>query len=42
MKKACNTQPCQPGENKGKLNVPDDSWKSLQPLITLPVQLEAK
>jgi hypothetical protein len=27
LKKACNTQPCKPGENGGKVDVPDDAWK---------------
>jgi len=42
LKRACNTQPCSPGENPNKLDVADDSWKEKQPTLTLPVQLESR
>jgi len=42
LKKACNTQPCKAGESGAKIEVPDESWKFMQPTITLPVTLEAR
>lgn len=42
LKKACNTQPCKEGDNKGKLNVPDEEWKFKQPTITLPTSLDSR
>lgn len=42
LKRSCNTQPCQPGENPNKLDVGDDSWKTKQPSITLPVRLDSR
>lgn len=42
LKKACNTQPCKKGDSKDKIDIPDESWKFMQPTITLPVQLESR
>lgn len=42
LKKSCNTQPCKPGEDGGKLDIPDQEWKFRQPTITLPITLESR
>lgn len=42
LSKACNTQPCKAGENAGKLDIPDEEWKTKQPTITLPIKLESR
>jgi len=42
MKRGCNTIPCLPGQSTGTIPVVDDSWKYLQPSITLPIKLEAR
>jgi len=43
LKKACNTQPCKPGENPGQVaDLEAEAWKSKQPMVTLPIRLETR
>lgn len=38
----CNTKPCDKGQTESKIAVMDDSWKALQPTMTLPAHLDAR
>lgn len=42
LKRSCNTQPCKPGQNGNKIDLPNEEWKFKQPTITLPVSLDSR
>jgi hypothetical protein len=42
LNRRCNTQPCDKGQSESKIPVMDESWRALQPTITLPAHLDAR